>query len=787
MRLLVSWLREYVALPADIDVDTLADTLVGLGLKVEDVIDTGGVPGVVTAKVVRTERPPDAAKVQRVWVDTGDGTARHVWCGAFNFAVGDVVPLAAVGTTMPDGQTISRRAILGIDSEGMLCSARDLGLGDDHTGILVLPGDLPLGVPYAAALGRRDEVVLDVEITRNRPDAWSYVGVARDLAAKLGVAFTPPTPPLPEPAGDAADVRVDIVDGDRCGRFTATVLSGIVVGPSASWMADRLTAGGMRPISNVVDVSNYVMLELGQPNHPYDVATLGGHGFRIRTATEGERLTTLDDVDRALDAKDLLICDADDRPIGLAGIMGGADTEIAAGTTTVALEMAWFAPIPIATTVSRLNLRSEASARFERGVDAYGIDRAIARFVKLLAETCPDLRVHPGGVDARGAGLPPRERTCTVRTHQVNRILGGTTLEEDEWPALIEPIGFAVSGSGPDRTVELPSWRPDSTEEVDVIEEVGRLYGYDRVGVRAPVASSPGRLTPSQRRRRRLRDVLQGLGITEVMPNPLLTSDLQRRAGLDGEALRVSNPIVADEDVLRTSLRPGLLRSVAFNASHRRPGVALFEIGHVYPPGPGELPDEYEALGVVLAGEEAPAAVTVWREIALAMGIGARIDQSRVAAGLHPTRSATLVAGRDVIGIVGEIAPEVLEAFEIAERVAVLELDLRAVVDHDPKPARWTPTSRAPSSDLDLAFVLPDDVPAEKLYKAIRQGSGPLLVGLELFDVYRGPGVPADARSLAFRLRLQAADRTLTDADVADVRNRVTAATTKLGATLRTG
>jgi phenylalanyl-tRNA synthetase beta chain len=289
-----------------------------------------------------------------------------------------------------------------------------------------------------------------------------------------------------------------------------------------------------------------------------------------------------------------------------------------------------------------------------------------------------------------------------------------------------------------------------------------------------------------QQRRRRLRDVLLGVGVTEVMPNPFLTADTQRRAGLDDhDALRIANPIVAAEDVLRTSLRPGLLRAVAFNAAHRRPGVALFEIGHVYPPGPGELPDEYESLGVVLAGEEAPAAVAVWREIAAAMGVGARIDQSRVPSGLHPTRSATLVAGRSAIGAVGEVAVDVLEAFEIGERVAVLELDLRAVLDHEPKPARWSPTSREPSSDLDLAFVLPDDVPAEKLEKALRQGSGPLLVGIELFDVYRGPGVSAGTRSLAYRLRLQAMDRTLTDADVAAVRRSASAAAAKLGATLR--
>jgi len=783
VRLLLSWLREYV--DTGDDLDELSDTLAMLGLPVEDVIQTGGVPGVVTARVLRTESHPDAAKIHRVWVDTGDGRERHVWCGAFNFAVGDVVPLATLGTEMPDGRTITRRGILGIDSEGMLCSARELALGDDHAGILVLPADLPLGVPYGEALGRRDDVVLDIDVARNRPDCLSYIGVARDLAAARGVPFAPPAPPAPVVDGAPSPVTtVEIVDGDRCGRFTSTVLSGVVVGPSAGWMAERLTAAGMRPINNVVDVSNYVMLELGQPSHPYDLATLGGHGFRIRRGRAGETLTTLDDAVRDVGADDLLICDAEDRPIGLAGIMGGADTEISAPTTTVAVEMAWFVPLPLSQSAARLGLRSEASVRFERGVDPYGIDTAIARFVELLAETCPALVVHAGAVDARGDSLPPAVRSCAVRVSEVNRILG-TSLVADDLAPLLDPIGFTVSGTGDVRTVAIPSWRLDSAEEIDVIEEVARMYGYDRIGQVVPASTLHGRLSVAQQRRRQLRSVLLGLGITEAMPNPFLAPGTLTMAGLDGDALRITNPLVTEESVLRSSLRPGLLRAIAFNESHRRLGVALFEIGHVYPPGPGELPDEYEALGVVLAGAEAPAAVAVWREIAAAMGIGARIDQGRLPSGLHPTRSATLVAGRDAIGAVGEVAPDVLTAFGIAERVAVVELDLRHVLDHEPKPARWKPTSRHPSSDLDLAFALPDDVPAEKLDKAIRQGAGPLLVDLELFDVYRGEAMGDGRRSLAYRLRLQASDRTLTDGDVADVRAKVTTATAKLGAELR--
>jgi phenylalanyl-tRNA synthetase beta chain len=787
MKVLLSWLNDYgdFADPTDDDaVRRLAGTMTALGLEVGGVDRIGDtVDGVVTARVLRLEQHPDAAKVQRVYVDAGDGTDRHVWCGAFNMSEGDVVPLATLGTTMPNGMTIERRGILGIDSEGMLCAPDELGLGTDHSGIMVLPTDTPLGVPYGEALGIRPDVLFDVDVTRNRPDCWGYVGIARDLAAQWGLELRPPRPPEPV-LGEPRSAPVDLVDGDRCARFTSTVISGVRVGPSAPWMQQRLTAAGMRPISNVVDVSNYVMLELNQPNHAYDLTSLGGGGFRIRTARDGEQMTTLDGILRSFVDTDLLICDADDVPIGVGGIMGGLDTEITDETTTVVLEVAWFTPMTILQTSPRLQLRSEASARYERGCDPYIIDTAIARFADLLAETCPDLVVHAGAADERGSALPPQERSTTVRIAAVNRILG-TALTADDLPTLLDPIGYTVSGEGDTRTVALPSWRPDSEEEIDVVEEVARHHGYARLGKSVPRSTQHGGLTVHQHRRRLLRQILLGLGISEAMPNPFLAPGTLARAGIDGPTISITNPLRDEESVLRTSLRPGMLEAVAFNESHREHGVQLFEIGHVYPPGTGELPDEYEALCVVLAGREAPAAMAVWREIAAALGVGARIDQGRVPPGLHATRSATLQAGKQPTGAVGEVDPAVLQRFEISERVAILELNLDEILVREPKPAAWKPVSRFPSSDLDLAFALADEVPAERLEKVIRQGAGNLLVDLDLFDVYRGDALGPDRRSLAYRLRLQAADRNLTDDDVADVRRAVVAAAIKLGAELR--
>ncbi len=787
MKILLSWLNEYgdFADPSDADaVARLSDTMSRLGLPIDDVRHVGNVvQGVVTARVERLEQHPDAAKVQSVYVDAGDGTSRHVWCGAFNMHVGDIVPLATLGTTMPDGRTIERRGILGIDSEGMLCAADELGLGDDHSGILILPADTPVGIPYDQALGIRPDVLLDVDVTRNRPDCWGYVGIARDVAAQMGIELRLPRPSLVT-GGAPRTAPVKLVDGARCGRFTSTVISGVRIGPSAPWMQQRLTAAGMRPISNVVDVSNYVMLELNQPNHAYDLDTLGGGGFRVRAAREGERMTTLDGTERTFTTSDLLICDADDRPIGVGGVMGGLDTEITDATSTVVLEIAWFQPLTVMQTATRLGLRSEASARYERGCDPYIIDTAIASFAELLRETCPELVVHPGTDDARGDGLPPEQRSVDVRISQVNRILG-TSLVADDLPPLLDPIGYTVSGSGDTRSVALPSWRPDSTEEVDVVEEVARHFGYDRVGKTVPTSTVHGRLTMRQQRRRLLRQVLLGLGISEAMPNPFLAPDTQSKAGVTDAVIAITNPLVEEESVLRTSLRPGLLSAIAFNESHRRFGARLFEIGHVYPPGKGELPDEYEALCVVLAGHEAPEAMAVWREVSDALGVGARVDQSRVPAGLHATRSATLQAGKDPTGAVGEVDPTVLEAFDVSERVAILELDLDVVLGRAPKPPVWKPVSRYPSSDLDLAFVLADDVPAERLETAIRQGAGALLVDVELFDVFRAASLGEGRRSLAYRLRLQAGDRNLTDADIAEVRRGAVAAAAKLGADLR--
>ncbi|HWC09955.1 MAG TPA: phenylalanine--tRNA ligase subunit beta, partial [Acidimicrobiales bacterium] len=461
MRAPLSWIREFA--PVDGEPAVLAAALSSLGLVVEGMQVVGeGLDQVVVARVLGTASHPRADRVQLVDVDAGDGSPVHVVCGAFNFGAGDLVPLARPGTRLPGGMEIKRRKVRGEWSDGMLCSAAELGLGDDHSGILVLPPAAEPGASLADALGIGTDVVFDLDVTPNRPDALSIAGVARDLAARLRVPFAVPEPPS-LPSGEPGKVSVTVDADDLCPRFTATRLEGVGVGPSPSWMATRLTLAGMRPINNVVDVSNYVMLELGQPNHPYDLDRLGGGGLLVRSGRPGEVVVTLDKVERLVGPEDCIICDAQGAPVGIGGIMGGANSEIADATTTVLLEAAWFAPLAVARTSARLALRTEASVRFERGVDPEVTVPAVARFCQLAAEVGAGTVVG-ATVDVRG-NLPEQTRVV-VRTDRVNAVLG-SALAPEEVSGYLEPIGFPCEAAAARSfTVAIPSWRPDCEREI---------------------------------------------------------------------------------------------------------------------------------------------------------------------------------------------------------------------------------------------------------------------------------------------------------------------------------
>lgn len=770
MRVPLSWLRDFA--PFDLDPRRLGETLDDLGMVVEGIEHVGqGVGDVVVARVLDVAPHPNADRVRVTQVDAG-GEPLQVVCGAPNVAAGQLVAFAPVGAVLPGDFAIGRRQVRGVWSEGMICSARELALGEDGAGIMVLDGDHELGTPLAEALGLASDVVYDLAIEGNRPDANCVAGVARDAAARLRLPFAVPEPVVGEgatPVGELATIAVECPD--LCPRFTARVVEGVAVAPSPEWVARRLTLAGMRPISNVVDASNYVMLELGQPTHPYDLDLLPGRGLLVRRARAGEVLVTLDGVERRLSEDDCLICDADGTPVGIGGVMGGASSEISAATTTVLLEAAYFDPMAIAWTSKRLSLRTEASARFERGCDPEGIGRAAVRFLELL-----------GGGEVAAGMLDRWERPAPaapirLRTARVNHLLG-TELGDAEVRSLLEPIGFRVEPGGDGvQAVTPPSFRPDSATEIDLVEEVARHHGYGNIRRTVPASPYVGRLTTYQRERRRLRDVLVGAGVSEAVSPPLLAPGDHERTGHDGGVIEAVDPLAREESVLRATLLPSLLRAVGFNVARRNADVALFEIGKVFrvPAGRrGPLPDERELVGVALAGAGggAVAAKQVLDVVLDAMGKGdARIEASS-APGLHPTRTARVLVGFDVVGHVGEVDPEVAAGFGIEDRVGWIDLDLAGLLPTSHVYVQARPVPRHPSSDVDLAFVVADAVPAAAVAASIRRAAGPLLEDLRLFDVYRHERLGIGRRSLAYRLRLQAPDRTLTDADVADVRGR---------------
>jgi len=850
LRVPLSWLRDFASFPGDAAL--IAATLDDLGLVVEGVEVVGeGLGDVVVARVEEVTAIEGADKIRRVVVTDGADLV-EVACGATNFAVGDLVPLAPVGAVLPGGFTIGRRKMRGMVSNGMLCSGRELGLSEDHAGLLVLndvDGAVP-GRPLADALGIEADVVFDVAVEANRPDAWCMAGVARDLAARMGLPYAVPstadlvatvsgpdadadvavpTPATGPPVGSLATVVVD--DLELCPRFSARVLTGVHVTDSPVWLAKRLLAAGMRPINNVVDASNYVMLELGQPTHPYDLDRLDGGGLLVRRAVAGEQVTTLDDVVRTLGrpgpglgdtGQDCVICDASGSPVGIGGIMGGASSEIGPGTTRVLLEAAYFVPMAIARTSKRLTLRTEASARFERGCDPAGIDRAAERFCELVALTAGGgLTLAQGVLDVAGDVPGPLE--VTVRPARVNGLLG-TGLSASAIAELLVPLGMAATVTGGDDDpveVTVPTFRPDIRPppmgEADLAEEVARTYGYARLPRRAPAWSQPGRLTARQRERRRLKDVLCGLGASEAWTTAFVTESDQLAAGFAPPYIEITNPLVDAERYLRSSMAPGLLGALRYNAERRQGDIRLFEVGSVFhrlevPTGDGRDAGQVERLCVVFCddGDDAWSAVAAWRTVADALGLADWVleqgpHHDRATRVLHEYRSGTLLTGgvsgeaddgrRAVLGVVGELDPTLVETFGLVgadgrpRRVGWLDLDLDVLLDADRaarKPLESSPVSRFPSSDIDLAFAVPEEVPASMVEATLTEAGGELLESVRLFDVYRGESLGDGSRSLAYRLRFCALDRTLTDGEIGGLREACIAAVARAHrATLR--
>jgi phenylalanyl-tRNA synthetase beta chain len=811
MRVPIGWLAEYVDIPAGTTVEDLDTAFVRLGLEVEEIHRPDEVTGpLVVGRVLDIEELTGFKKpIRYTQVDVGESEPRGIVCGARNFAVGDTVVVALPGAVLPGGFAIAARTTYDRVSDGMICSVRELGLGEDHAGILVLGGDggdvPPPGTPAGPVVGLED-VVIELAVTPDRGYCLSMRGIAREMGTGLATEWRDPgavTPPAwsGEPAWD---VRVE--NAERCDRFSMIALEGLdPTAPTPWWIRRRLAQSAVRSISLAVDVTNYVMLELGQPMHAFDRDAVTGP-ITVRLAREGEKLTTLDGTTRKLTDDDLLITD-ETGPIGLAAVMGGASTEIGDGTTAVLLEAAHWEPTGVARTARRHRLPSEAAKRFERGVDPEMTVVALARAAELLAEY-GGAKVVGGVVDVDTRG----PRTSIALDAGKPAQVAGVPYTAAQVVEFLTAVGCDVDTTGSPLIVTPPSWRPDLTDPADLVEEVIRLAGYDDVPSVLPTAP-PGRgLTDVQRRRRSVGRTLAEAGYVEAPSYPFVGTAALDALGLPDDDPRrdvvvVRNPLSEEEPDLRTTLLPGLLATLARNLSRGQRDLALFEHGAVFPGGVrvsaplpgvdkrpddetlaallGAVPEQPWHVAVALTGEREPRgwwgkgrpagwadAVQAARLVAAASGVELTVRAGERAP-WHPGRCAELLVDGRVVGHAGELHPRVCATLELPPRTSVMELDVDAL------PAAEVPVgppiSAFPPVYLDLAFVVAESVTAAELESAIRESAGELLEGVRLFDVYTGPQLGAGRKSLAYSLTLRAPDRTLSGEEAGAVRDRVIA------------
>jgi phenylalanyl-tRNA synthetase beta chain len=798
MHLSLNWLNDHVDL-AGIAPEQIAEQLTLKSALIEGYTDQrAALEGVVVGEVLESGPHPGADRLSLCKVDPGNGTPASVVCGAPNVAVGQKIVYAPVGVRLPNGLKLKAAKIRGERSEGMICAEDEIGLGPEHDGIIVLPSGLEPGMPVGEVPGLADVLFeIDNKSVTHRADLWGHRGFARELAAIFGRELK--ALPLHEGLAPGEDGPSITLEPD-CG---CPLYAGLVIEdrPSRSpdWMRYRLVGCGVRPLNLLVDLSNYVMLELGQPTHPFDRDRLAGDRIVVRRARSEEVIETLDGESRALRTDDLLIADAEGG-VALAGIMGGANTEVSDETVRVFLESASFDPVAVRRTSSRLGLRSEALSRFEKGLDPDLVEVALRRYAALLATLRPEAVIASSYRVAGSAAAP--ERVISLTAAHVGRHLG-MPVENAEIRSTLESVGLGVETveDGSFR-VSIPSWRAtrDLTIPEDLIEEVGRLVGYDRV----PAKISDGALRLGERAPALvvedvLRDALCGMGFTEMMGYSMAFDNVLERAGWPTEVAlpRLANPLQHDATRLRPSPAPGMLARLEAWLRHE-PEARVLEVGRGYGLGPdGQVSESHQVVALV-ASREARDARDVVRELAglaqagmaalgLAPGALCTFEPDAETPWFHPRRSACLMAadGEAALGRLGAVAPDVLSAFDVQGAAGLLVLDVDALVAQPAPGSRYEPVSRFPAATIDLAFVLPYDLEADRLAASMRTAGPKVLRRVEAFDVYRGKPLADEERSVAFHLVFQATDRTLKDAEVEKARARIVAAAEKLGARLR--
>jgi len=792
MKAPISWLKEYVQI--DMPVDELASLLALTGTEVERIVESG-VPGssenlgyFVVAKVLTCERHPNADKLSVCTVDVGSGEPRTIVCGAPNVAAGQTVAAVLPGGALPGGMVIKEAKLRGVPSSGMLLSEAELGLAAKSAGIMVLPEEWPAGDPLADHVLISDQV-LDVEVTPNRPDCLSIKGLAREIAAITGQALKeqPEASYATSERKASEDIEIQVEAPDLCPRYAGRVIRGVSIDESPLWLKALLAHAGMRPVSNAVDVTNYVLWCLGQPLHAFDLRTISGGKIVVRRARAGEELTTLDGQLRKLGEEMLVIADAEQASV-VAGIMGGLESEITEDTTDILLEGANFSGPSIMKTSGELGLRSEASTRYEKGLDPEAIDAGLDLACDLIVRLCGGI-VSTGTVDVRTDPRP--QRTLKLRGARVGEILGVEVPMKDI-PHILTGLGLEVQTKGDDFTVTVPGYRADLEREIDLIEEVARVYGLDKIPETLPSRSSGrGGLSLSQSRSRRIEDLLVGAGMTQAVNYSFSDQrwpDMLRLADNDGRrnGLVITNPLSAEQSVMRTMLLPGLLDCARANVAVRQERIAIFEKGRVYLRSDEQLPAEPERLGVLIAG---PWYEGSWLEpkssegYFLAKGLVERLAEGFHVdlkfypceeSFLHPGRSSRVedVDGR-TLGWVGEVHPAVAQSYDLRGPVAAAELDVEMLLELAPQVTPFRDLLAYPAVEQDVALVVDESLPSRDLVDSIRRAGGELLEGVRVFDLYEGEQVGDGKKSIALRLSFRSPERTLSEEEVNTLRTKM--------------
>ncbi|MGV8075364.1 MAG: phenylalanine--tRNA ligase subunit beta [Syntrophobacteraceae bacterium] len=787
----LKWLRDYVDIP--LSVEELVGRLTMAGLEVDAVsyLNTF-LENVITVRVEAVEPHPKADRLRLCRVSDGRNVYKIV-CGAPNVEEGRIAPLALPGARVANGMTIQESRIRGEHSQGMLCSEIELGIGEDASGIKLLPADTPIGVPLREAL-KIDDVVLDIGVTPNRGDCLSAVGIAREIAAICGQPMRYPALIVAE-SGPPVDTlaSVAIEDPAGCPRYAARVIEGVAVGPSPAWLRERIEEVGLRSINNIVDVTNYILMELGQPLHAFDYDLLKEHRIVVRRAAEGERFTTLDNIERSLYGDTLLICDGGG-PVAIAGIMGGLDSEINPGTTRVLIESAYFEPTCIRRSSKKLGLRTEASFRFERGVDPEGLIRALDRAAMLMLEVAGG-RVATGRIDSYPN--PIKVPTLTLRVDRTNKFIG-MNLSASAMAEALSSIEMRIEEQTNDRIVVVPpAFRSDITREIDLVEEVARLIGYDRIPVTVPEANvSAAELDPHMTARLDVKNILLGAGFFEVINYSFLSQGSLEKLGLTPEdprlhPIRIKNPLSEEQAVMRTSLIPGLLQTAAFNLDRRNENIKIFELSKVFLPKKGDpLPSEPHSFAGVMAGKRVPDLLYGGEaevdftdakgvvENSLVPFFFEKLDfiADNLPPYLDPRCAASVYCGDDRLGVLGRVQHDVAESFGLKRVLYLFELDFDLAYSLRRPHPMFRSLPRFPSVSRDMALIVDENLPVQEPLNFLWSRKESFLEQVEVFDIYKNQQLGSGKKSIGYRLTYRALDRSLTDDEVNAVYSQLVAA-----------